>query len=199
MTIILRCFECEARYRVRDERAGKRVKCKQCGTILQVPPIDEPPQSPDGTNIYRHEARDREFELAVGNEKHIEAISAHIERYIGDVDMVFHEIISDLVHIDIHWVQPTSDRPTHTLITSGMSDLPMTVPDECLDLQFAELMVTLPADWQISEEAFEDENWYWPVRLLKMLARLPHEYENLAGDGAYGSEWRPTGTLRCQQ
>jgi hypothetical protein len=34
----------------------------------------------------------------------------------------------------------------------------------------------LPPDWRISEEAFQDESWYWPVRQLKMLARLPHKY-----------------------
>jgi len=183
MTIIVRCFECESRYRVRDDRAGKRVKCRKCGTILLVPPLDEPPQSPDGTNIYRHEARDRDFELAVGNEKNIEAISNHIEEHLGEVDMVFHELISDLVHIDVHWVKPTSEHPFHTLVTSGMSDRPMTVPDECLELRFAELMITLPEDWKISEEDFEDERWFWPVRQLKMLARLPHEYETWLGMG----------------
>lgn len=26
-------------------------------------------------------------------------------------------------------------------------------------------------------EAFRDENAYWPIRLLKVVARLPHEYD----------------------
>lgn len=183
MAIIVKCFECEKRYRCPDERAGKRFRCKECETILTIPEPDEPPRSEDGTAILRHEARDRDFEIATGDEKNIEAISEHIERHIGSVEMVFHEIISDLVHIDVHWVKPTDDYPYHSLITSGMSDLPMTVPDEIRELQFAELMVTLPSSWRIDESSFEDEKWYWPVRLLKGLARLPHEYETWLGTG----------------
>lgn len=183
MTIAFQCQECNKRYRTSDERAGKRVKCKECGAIILVPPIDEPERSEDGTAIYRHEHRSRDFELATGNEVHIEAISDHIEAHIGPIEMVFHEIISDLVHIDVHWVAPTDERPVHTLITSGMSDRPMVVPDECKEFELAELMVTLPADWELSQESFEDENNYWPIRLMKMLARLPHEYETWLGVG----------------
>ncbi|MEP3480807.1 MAG: suppressor of fused domain protein [Fuerstiella sp.] len=183
MTIIVKCFECEKRYRCPDERAGKRFKCRECETILTIPEPDEPPRSDDGTAILRHEARDRDFELATGDEQNIEAVSDHIEQHIGPVEMVFHEIISDLVHIDVHWVKPTKHRPLHTLVTSGMSDLPMTVPDELKEFEFAELLVTLPKDWKIDEKSFENERWYWPVRLLKGLARLPHEYETWLGVG----------------
>lgn len=183
MTIIVKCFECDKRYRCPDERAGKRFKCRECETILTIPEPDEPPRSDDGTAILRHEARDRDFEIATGDEQNIKAISDHIEHHVGPVEMVFHEMISDLVHIDVHWVKPTNDRPFHTLVTSGMSDLPMVVPDELEEFQFAELLVTLPRDWKIDETSFEDERWYWPVRLLKGLARLPHEYETWLGVG----------------
>lgn len=183
MTIIVKCFECDKRYRCPDERAGKRFQCRECETILTIPEPDEPPRSDDGTAILRHEARDRDFEIATGDEQNIKAISDHIEQHVGPVEMVFHEMISDLVHIDVHWVKPTNDRPFHTLVTSGMSDLPMVVPDELEEFQFAELLVTLPRDWKIDETSFEDERWYWPVRLLKGLARLPHEYETWLGVG----------------
>ena len=183
MTIIVKCFECDKRYRCPDKRAGKRFKCRECETILTVPEPDEPPRTDDGTAILRHEARNRDFEIAAGDEQNIEAISDHIEQHIGPVEMVFHEIMSDIVHIDVHWVEPSIDRPFHTLVTSGMSDLPMTVPDELHDNQYAELMITLPDDWKIDQTSFEDERWYWPIRLLKQLARLPHEYETWLGIG----------------
>lgn len=184
MTIILRCHECEERYRVPDERAGKRVKCKNCGTMLQVPPHDEDqPKSRDGTTIYRHEYRNRDFEMAVGDSENIEAISNHIEEHIGKVGMVFHELVSDMVHVDVHWVKPTQSRPWHTLVTSGMSDRPMTVPDSVAEYERAELLIQLPREWKISEDAFESERWYWPIRLIKSLARLPHEFETWLGTG----------------
>lgn len=183
MTIIVRCDECEKRYRVSEDRAGKRIKCKNCGTILMVPPLDEPPHAPDGTSILRHEARARDFEMATGDSESIEAISAHIEKFVGPIHQVFHELISDLVHIDVHWVRPSKDRPYHVLVTSGMSDRPMTVPDGAETFQFAELLISLPKDWKLSQKAFEDEANYWPIRLLKMMARLPHEYETWLGSG----------------
>ncbi|HGM7321446.1 TPA: suppressor of fused domain protein [Stenotrophomonas maltophilia] len=139
--------------------------------------------SPGGSPIMVH-SREKDFTPPQG-EEHIEAIGAHIERHLGPVSGVFHEIISDLVHIDVHVVPATEQFPYLRLVTSGMSDLPMTVPDEVdADVpRYMELMVTLPAGWPISQDAFEDERNYWPVRLLKGLARLPHEYDTWLGFG----------------
>lgn len=139
--------------------------------------------SPGGSPIMVH-SREKDFTPPQG-EEHIEAIGAHIERHLGPVSGVFHEIISDLVHIDVHVVPATEQFPYLRLVTSGMSDLPMTVPDEVdADVpHYMELMVTLPADWPISQDAFEDERNYWPVRLLKGLAQLPHEYDTWLGFG----------------
>ncbi len=92
-------------------------------------------------------------------------------------------MVSEQVHIDIHWVRPTKERPFHTLITSGMSDKPMNTPDGVEDCDFAELSICLPEDWKISEEDFKDERNYWPIRWLKYLARFPHEYNTWFGYG----------------
>ena len=152
--------------------------------MLRVPvPAPPPEESPSGQPIYRHEERERDFELATGDEETIDAITAHIEEHIGEIDKVWHELISDLVHIDVHQVPPTDDRPFWTLVTSGMSDKPMTVPEGAEEYAHAELMICLPRDWPVSQEDFQDENNYWPVRLLKVLARLPHEYETWLGPG----------------
>jgi predicted Zn finger-like uncharacterized protein len=187
MQIPIQCDSCGKKYRVEERHAGKRVKCKVCGNVLTVPmPLDALPadeHDPHGQTI-RHEARTRDFEFAVGDSEAIEAISKHIEKYIGPVEGVWHELVSDLVHIDVHRVAPSDERPFHTLITSGMSDRPMTVPEEAEGSSgFAELMLCLPPDWKVSESAFKDERWYWPIRWLKMLARLPHEYETWLGFG----------------
>lgn len=138
--------------------------------------MSEEEKSESGAPIYRYEERDNDEIVPPSGEGSIDEISAHIEAYVGSVEMVFHELVSDLVHIDIHWVKPTEERPYHTLVTSGMSDLPMNAPEKYADHAFAELSICLPPDWKISQKDFEDENNYWPVRWLKMLARFPHEY-----------------------
>lgn len=108
----------------------------------------------------------------------IDEIERHIATHIGKVDSVFHEILSDLVHIDVHIVKPTAARPYYTLITSGMSDLPMTVPEEARNFAYAELMLCLPESWPMDSK---DETYYWPIRWLKLLARFPHEYKTCLG------------------
>lgn len=134
-----------------------------------------------GSPIYRH-GEASAWESPKG-EEFIEQISAHIENHLGPVETVFHEIISDTVHIDVHFVKPTKDFPFVRLVTSGMSDLPMTIPDNPDIPKYVELLITLPADWRLDQESFKDEAWYWPVRLLKSLARLPHKYKTWLGCG----------------
>ncbi|MBJ6367224.1 suppressor of fused domain protein [Snuella sedimenti] len=126
--------------------------------------------------IYRYTESDkRDFEGASG-EASIEEITDHVEKHIGEIHKVFHELISDQVHIDVHWVKPSLERPFHTLVTSGMSDKPMNTPEEVEGCDFAELSICLPSDWKISEEDFKEEKNYWPMRWLKYLARFPHEF-----------------------
>jgi hypothetical protein len=142
--------------------------------------------SEGGSRIYRHEAKDSdELDFATGDGALIEAVDDHLDRLFGSEDRsVFHEIVSTTVHVDVHFVPPSDDRPFIRLVTSGMAQAPMTVPDEWDEAErHAELTIALPPDWQLSQEAFEDERWYWPVRLLKMLARVPHEYDTFLWHG----------------
>lgn len=147
--------------------------------------------SASGDPIYRYDdVKPKEFTPVIGDENSIELISEHIEKHIGKIEIVFHEIVSDLVHIDVHWVKPTEQFPFHTLVTSGMSDKPMMVPEGLEDHRYAELCILLPEDWQIDgtnfqtmEEAFKNENNYWPVPWLKVIARFPHEYDTWVGYG----------------
>lgn len=183
MPIVFRCEQCGQRYRVGDDKAGKKAKCKQCSTMLRVPDNPAYEETAGGSRVFRHQERERDFEMAAGDSDAIEAISNHIEEYVGEIDVVFHEIVSDLVHIDVHQIKPTRERPFYTLVTSGMSDRPMTTPPEAAGWEHAELMVYLPPDWPMTQESWEDESNYWPIRLLKMLARFPHEYDTWIAEG----------------
>ncbi|WP_284238203.1 suppressor of fused domain protein [Paenibacillus glycanilyticus] len=114
--------------------------------------------------------------MAKSDDEAIELITQHVEKHIGPVEAVFHEMVSDLIHLDVLYVAPTKERNFITLITCGMSSLPMTVPKGAEAFRYAELMICLPADWEMSEESLKKEDHYWPIGNLKMLARLPHEY-----------------------
>ncbi len=107
----------------------------------------------------------------------LDRITAHVEKHIGEIHGTYAEIVPGVVAVDLIVVAPTPRKNYYTLVTSGMSDLPMSVPQGAEDFTYAELMMCLPPDWKISDEAFQDENNYWPVRAMKTLARFPHEHD----------------------
>src|SRR5688572_22333573 len=157
-------------------------------TVLAVPPAGA--QEPDGVErsesgapIFRHEAREREFAPPEHSAEHLEEIEAHVEKHIGKIETTFHEIVSDLVHVDVLFVPATDDRPFHVLVTSGVGDERMAVPEGLEQFNRVELLIALPADWPLSEESLEDEANYWPIRWLKLVGRLPHEYQTWIGWG----------------
>ena len=69
--------------------------------------------SESGAPIFTYSDGEKEWQSPHGEEC-IEEISNHITAHIGEIDMVYHEVISDTVHIDIHHVKPTLERPFHT-------------------------------------------------------------------------------------
>lgn len=174
-----RCSQCAEAYRLPADAVGKRARCRACGAVFRVEQgdagnLDQP--STVGETLDHAEVETVSFP-GIGDTENIEAVGQHIERHLGPVHKVLHEMLSDVVHIDVHWVQPTRERPWHHLVTSGMSDLPMNTPEGAEECRFAELMITLPPDWRLSMEDLKNLEWYWPIRCLKSLARYPHQYK----------------------
>jgi len=118
----------------------------------------------------------------------IRAVSEHVTRWVGPITLVYHEIVSEKVHIDVHYVASTQDRPFEVLVTSGMSERPMSTPAGLDVPRFAEVVAILPAGWPLVGAALDDERNYWPVRMIKGLARYPHENEAWLGHGHSLSE-----------
>ncbi len=112
----------------------------------------------------------------------IEAVSNHVMRWIGPITVVFHEFWSEKVHIDVRYVASTQDRPIEILVTSGMSELPMTTPKGEDVPRFAEIVAILP-EGPLLGEAAKDERNYWPVQMIKQLARYPHQHKTWLGSG----------------
>jgi hypothetical protein len=132
--------------------------------------------SEGGSRIYRHKPQVHSARVTTPDGESVAKIEAHIERFAGGGGSVFHELVSDLVHIDIHMIPPSAQHPYRTLVTTGMSDRPMFAPKAYADHRYTELVLCLPPEWPIEQKDFKREEHYWPFRLLKMLARLPHEY-----------------------
>ncbi|MBS6915513.1 MAG: suppressor of fused domain protein [Clostridium sp.] len=131
---------------------------------------------PDGTEIEgsfwsSEEGRDTAFYT----EEEMDAVERHIAACFGTIENVFHELVSPDIHVDVCMIPPEGERDYVTLVTMGMGARPMNVPEELAEykLERVELAIALPPDWKLDQESMKDEKWYWPVRLLKTLARLP--------------------------
>lgn len=121
------------------------------------------------------------------DEEEMNRLEAFIEEHFGDYKQVFHEIVSPDIHVDIAIIEPNEKRNYYTLVTMGMGAHRMNVPKELADkkLERAELVVCLPPDWKLptAENPCDAEEWYWPLRWLKILARLPGEENTWLGWG----------------
>ena len=121
----------------------------------------------------------------VYTEEEMEAIEGHIQQYFGEFENVFHELSSPDIHVDICVVPPSKERNYYTLVTMGMGAHRMNVPEELAEykLERAELAIALPGNWKLKHEDLKNERWYWPIRLLKTLARLPIASDTWLGFG----------------
>lgn len=144
--------------------------------------------SKDGTKVYSYDEGVSNMDN-VARTLYAEEITNHFDKvFPGRQSCVFHELISDIIHIDITIMEPTEEQPFKILYTTGMSDIPMTLPNEIpieeRELYCrAELMMFLPPDWELTEQSIKDEDNYWPIKLMKQMARFPHEYSTWLGYG----------------
>ena len=144
-------------------------------------PDPETPDEPAGDTPQNEETGAPE----VYSEEEMETIEGHIQQYFGEFETVFHELSSPDIHVDICVVPPSSERNYYTLVTMGMGAHKMNVPEELAEykLERAELAIALPKGWKLKQEDMRDERWYWPIRLLKTLARLPIDSDTWLGFG----------------
>ena len=143
------------------------------------------PSDPRG-QVIRHGEPRRVPGVVYLSEKEMDAIQDHVQRNVGGECSVLHEIVSEGLHIDVLLFAATPTRKFHVLCTMGMSAAAMTTPKDWRGSTRIELVMVLPPEWPVerigtgaSEGEEEPERWYWPVRLLKGLARLPQMYETM--------------------
>lgn len=104
--------------------------------------------------------------------KEMDKVSNYIEQQYGEYDLVGHENVSTDIHCDIIVVPPTEEQPYYKLVTMGAGAYKMNVPKEWRSYVCAraEYVIFLPKDWNLESAKEED---YWPIRMLKYIARLP--------------------------
>ena len=161
---------------------------RRIGLVYQQPGEDQYFQiflNPDGTKADAFWSSRKNSEPEVYSEDEMSAIEQHIKNTFGEFENVFHELVSPDIHVDICVVPPSDERDYYTLVTMGMGAHRMNVPEELAEykLERAELAIALPSDWKLDEESLKDERWYWPIGLLKVLARLPISNDTWLGFG----------------
>ncbi len=118
----------------------------------------------------------------------------------GRENFVLHENIPGIVSVGVHVLEPTEDAPYYVVFTTGMSDLPMTLPaghDDREDLKHAELYMFLPEDWNpddIEESSDPSGDGVWPVGMLRSIALSPHNNGTFLGNGSVipnGEDYEP--------
>lgn len=141
--------------------------------------------SPGGSILYEYNDLTNTDWRPPKNAAYAEDVEKHFQKlYPNRQSSVLHEITSDLVHINVHIMKPTTEKPFYVAYTTGMSDLPMTLPEDITQeykhLERAELFIMLPESWNPGEDYSISNNipyeQYWPIHILKSMARFPHEY-----------------------
>ena len=150
--------------------------------------------SPGGSAIYRYAPPEQKgFQPPETSNLYMAEIEAHFEKiFPGRGSFVNHELISELVHIDLHIMRPTPQADYYVVYTTGMSDLPMTLPDVIppetrKNLERLELYMLLPSNWNVGDGQLTNRDMpsssYWPLGLMKFLARFPHQFHTWLGWG----------------
>jgi Suppressor of fused protein (SUFU) len=126
--------------------------------------------SPGGSRIVRH--ADLRPPSGALSPQFLEERENLYVRFFGPVDSVYHELLIEDPHVDVYRFAPRPNLPFWTLVTGGMSDRRMHLPDDVpSELGRAELVL------------YVDEPQESYANLLRMLAHFPFEARTFFTDG----------------
>lgn len=104
----------------------------------------------------------------------------HLTEFLGDDYTVLTEKVSAGIHLDVVVFRPTEAVPYVTLVTSGLSDVPMNTPTQRGER--LELMIGVDPGWPgidpLDADLMKDPANFWPIKLLKDIARIPSTYDS---------------------
>ncbi len=111
----------------------------------------------------------------------VQLVGRHIESHLGSVKHIVRYKNPAGFSTDIQIVPPTLGRNYYTLVSSGMSDKPMTTPANLHQYRYAELYMHMPDNWK--HDPGEPNADLWPIDLMLKLAQLPHNTASWLGYG----------------
>jgi hypothetical protein len=116
------------------------------------------------------------------DKEELDVLEAHIEKYFGEFENVFHETFSPDVHLDAAIIQPSAGRFRKLLVTMGAGAYKMNIPEEIADrnLERMELVTVLPPNWDINSGNDED---YWPIGTTEAMGRYSINHNTWLGWG----------------
>jgi len=118
----------------------------------------------------------KKTKLELYTEKEEAIVEAHITKYFGKYDMVYHELALPDIRCDVAQIPPSPGRDFVTLVTMGAGAHKMSIPKRLREDVFcrAEYIITLPPNRTKEKHAVIAN--YWPLDLLRNVARLPIRY-----------------------
>lgn len=115
-------------------------------------------------------------------DEEIISLEMFVENNFGDYNNVLRDISTTDITCDILLVPPDDEHDFYTLVTCGMGAHKMKLPTELKENtpDRVELVICLPKDWHVKSS---NDKWFWPLKLMKMLAHLPIQEDSWLGWG----------------
>lgn len=156
------------------------------GPRLTTPPGDAAMRTPGGDAVHAHREPVGHDTPAPRDEIRRRACEAHLRRFLGDEFTLLTEKVSMGIHLDVYVFPPSDEVPYVTLVSSGMSDLAMNKPPG-YDGKHLELLIGVPAGWPgldpLDGDLLAGPANFWPMKLLKDVARIPSTYDSFVDWG----------------
>ena len=126
----------------------------------------------NGAGGVKPEAEQNAGPIYVYSKEELSELDKYIQTAFGTYKEVIHELSSPDIHLDVCVVDPTEESPFYKLVTVGAGAYRMNVPEKYREweLEHAEYVICVPADWKLQCPGM---NYYWPIKVLKDMARLP--------------------------
>lgn len=132
-------------------------------------------------NLYDSYFNSQNTVAEVYSDEEILSLEMFIENNIGEYNNVLRDVSTNDISCDLLLIPPNEEHDFYTLVTCGMGAHKMNLPDEENEnYDRAELILCLPKTWHVKSS---NEKWFWPLKLMKLLAHLPIQEDSWLGWG----------------